>query len=48
MLGQSVPSFDGRLSHYQETGECTTPLDERDDDPDDLSGLLWEDLFAMP
>lgn len=48
MLGQGTPAFDGRLSHYQDTGECATRLDERDDDSDDLSGLLWEDLFAMP
>lgn len=48
MLGQSLPAFDGRLSHYQETGESATSSDVRDDDLDDLSGLLWEDLFAMP
>ncbi|MDP6627312.1 MAG: hypothetical protein QGG50_05370 [Methanopyri archaeon] len=48
MLDQGMPAFDGRLSHYRDTGECASSLDIRDDDPDDLSGLLWEDLFAMP
>ncbi|MDP7081309.1 MAG: hypothetical protein QF415_15540 [Candidatus Undinarchaeales archaeon] len=48
MLDQGMPAFDGRLSHYQETGECPTSLNARNEDSDDLSGLLWEDLFAMP
>jgi len=48
MLDQGIPTFDGRLSHYQDSQGCARQLDERDPEMDDLSGLLWEDLFAMP
>jgi hypothetical protein len=45
-MGSTAPPRERtRVLRYLEDGEHFPP-EERDDAPEDLSGLIWEDLFA--